>query len=514
MGHDGRWLWIAGLLLWCCGGLAGCANHEKRMATRVDWYLEANRHYDALDYLEGYLDHYPTSERAWRYRVNIRLAMDQRPQAAAEYWRLRTALGVHHLDALERVVHAGGAGWTLPEYFALSRCGAGGVGDLAFFEQTLLGHPVSQDASIVLAPPTETVLGVMRALPGRFGVDALPLIEEGLRHPSDEVRLDAGRALLRLDSAVGDDPGETSGETDTLLEGAFADSSPRVRRGMIEAVMLTGDPERWARVPLGEDENDAGVAVAWFGIVAPDDAQRASAVRARAATVAPVAAALTGLGEHAPPAKGDPRLGLAIRMGNGSCDERCWTRATVDLRRDLSTLAAPFVPLESGMLALMAADPDPVVRTSAARYLVHSSDRAALMPLLSDPEQGVRAAAAAALVAAGDDGGREALLVYLDQAGLEEKLSLVDALLRHQPHPFGEVALRLAGDETPLVRENALPAVATACADEHEAVFLLGLTDDDPHVVVRAAAALYLVATRMAANTPPPAPVNPPSGSE
>ncbi len=484
------WPWCSTLTLLAGLLLAGCASHEQKMASRVEWYLEANRHYEALDYLEGYLDRYPTSERAWRYRVNIRLALDQRAEAGAEYWRLHTALGVHHLDALERIVLGGGGGWTLLEYPAMARCGLGGTGDLAFFEQTLLGHPIGQDADIVLTPPTETVLGVMKALPGRFGPDALPLIEEGLGHGSEEVRLAAGRALLRTP------PGERD---DGLLRRAFRDPSPRVRRGMVEAAITTWDLDLWAAVPIGEGEDDPEVAVAWLGLIGPAEPQREAALRAEVAAVAPVAAALSGIPEEAPPARGDPRLQLAIALGAGQCDERCWSRAAVQTRREITTLAAPFVPLPDDILARMAADADAVVRTAAARYLVHDAAHPALAPLIADPEQGVRAAAAAAMVASARPEATGPLLAYLGTAGLEEKLSLADALLQAPDHPFGEVAVALARDATSLVRENALPAVAAMCADEHEALFLEGLTDEDPHVVVRAAAGLYLVAARVAA---------------
>jgi len=237
----------------------------------------------------------------------------------------------------------------------------------------------------------------------------------------------------------------------------------------------------------------------------------ADELRTQIAAVAPQAAALTGVRSLAPRTKGDPALALAVKVGKGQCDERAWSGNTTDLRRDLATLAAPFVPLTPEILALWAADPDPVVRTAAARYLVHGLDQPPLLALLSDPEQGVRAAAAAALVAGGDPAAANHLTSYLPRAGLEEKLSLVDALLRHQPHPYGVVAQQLSADATSLVREAAYPAVAAECRDDHEALFMQGLTDDDPHVVVRAAAALYLAASRIAAAAPAsPAPAQAP----
>ncbi len=133
---------LAGLALGLA--LAGCASHEKRMTRRVDALLEAGQHRRALDYLERYLDRHVQSLKAWEYRVRIRLDIDQRAHAGAEYWRLQKAMGRQHPEVLRQVVLGRGADWIVDDYAILARCGPDDLGDAAFFIAAVEGTPVRE----------------------------------------------------------------------------------------------------------------------------------------------------------------------------------------------------------------------------------------------------------------------------------------------------------------------------------------------------------------------------------
>lgn len=487
---------IAALLLSLAAG-AGCAHHHDRMMARVDWLLEAHQHRQALDYLERYLGRHPDNLDAWQHRVAIRLELDQRAAAAAEYWRLRTALNQPHLDVLHQVVLGANGDWIVSDYPPLARCATDDVMPLDGFAAILEGFTASEAAPVFIAPRRETVIGVMNALPGRHGTDALPLIEQVMGDPTPEVRLAAVEAAIRLAH-------QEPAAAQPLIQAAVEDRSSKVRLGTLARLLApTGAGDLLSLRPAA-GESDVGVALAWLAVAGRLEDEAAAEVRDAMVARFPLCAALA---PPLPPADDedslepppdaeipldDPLLALAAAIGSGSCDADCWNAASFPVRRTLLELTVPVWPLEPGVLALAAADTDMVVRSSVAGYLVVGVGDGSLLPLLEDEDQGVRQAAARALTLSGDVTATEPLTTFVAGAGLEEKLSVIDAMTHLPDNVFLPLARELMGDETALVREAAVPVVAAACSEDAEEVFVEGLTDDDPHVVVRSAAALYV----------------------
>jgi len=495
----GALLLITGLVL------GGCATHHQRMVDRTEWLLGAHRHRDALDYLERYLGRHAGDEEAWRYRVRIRLDLDQRAAAGAEYWRMQTALGRSEPELLRHVVLANGGGWTTDDFVPLARCGPDSVGGIELFEEQLLGRRAAPGSDIYLAPRQETVIGVMDALPGRFGAAAVPLLRDGFSQPAPETRLAAARAAVRLL-----DPAPELATP--LIQGALGDPSRTVRRGTLEA-LLTGnasvEPGTFEVMP---GEADPAVAVGWLALAATlGDGESAEIEAALEAAVPFVAAWSTpavaehdgdGADDAGPPDPGDAviaappgddplvLLAWSLRRGERSAAE-CLAQAPFEVRRSFALLVAPVLPLEPAVLEALATDTDVVVRTAVARYLVLGTGEGALLALLEDPEQGVRMAAARALATSGDPAALEALSRHFEAGGLEERLALLDAMLPLPSNPYLPLATAALGDELSLVRESAIAPVAASCGAEVGPAMFDALTDEDPHVVVRAAAALY-----------------------
>jgi HEAT repeat protein len=507
--------------------LSGCASHHQRMVDRVEWLVGSSQHRQALDYLERYLGRHPESLDAWKYKVSIRLDLDQRAAAAAEYWRLTEALGQPHPEVLGHVVLGGGGDWTVPDYAPLARCATDPIAAPDFFATILDGYTASESSPVFLAPRRETVIGVMDAMPGRYGAAAAPIVLAGLSDATPEVRLAAAHAAVRLahvDPATGW----------PMVRAVVHDATARVRRGALEALLSPTAAADLARLPAVKDgETDPAVLVAWLGLAARLDAEQGDALRRSIRGRAPMADALAGplppdpevcsdgpvvpAGET-PPGEADPLLDLASRVGLGTCDAACWADAGFPERRALMTLMAPVLPLQPALLEAAAADPDVFVRTELARYLEHSAADPALLALLEDPEQGVRMAAARALTRSADPAALAPLSAHAAASGMEEKLSLLHAMLTLAPNPYLPLVEELMSDEAGLVREAAVGPLASACGEETPARMRAALTDEDPHVVVRAAAALYLSIA-----VPPPAadeaaapdgPVDPGAGAE
>lgn len=491
--------------------LGGCAAHHQRMVDRTDWLLQANRHREALDYLERYLGRHAGNEEAWRYRIQIRLELEQRAAAGAEYWRMQTALGRSEPELLHHVVFAHGGGWTTDDFVPLARCGPDSVGNVALFEAQLLGRQAAPGSDIYLAPRQETVIGVMDALPGRFGAAAVPLLREGFSQPAPETRLAAAQAAVRL---LADAPELAR----PLVQGALGDPSRTVRRGTVEVLLAAGDVADIGGYEPMPGEANPGVAVGWLALAERMGDPRRTALTTALAAAVPFVEAWSaqapdadsgedGDGEgggtrgnrtdspaaQAPPGD-DPLVSLARSLRQGDREPADYlAEAPFEVRRSFALLVSPVLPLDGRVLEALAADPDMVVRTAVARYLVNGCGDGAVLGLLDDPEQGVRMAAARALAESGDPAALEALSRHFEAGGLEERLALLDAMLPLAPNPFLPLAAGAMGDELALVRESAVAPVASSCSEAVRPTLFAALTDEDPHVVVRAATALYPV---------------------
>ncbi len=481
-------------------GLGGCAAHQQRMVERTEWLLQAQQHREALDYLERYLGQHPTAAEAWRYRVRIRLELDQRAAAGAEYWRMQTALGRPEPELLGHVVLANGGQWTTDDFGPLARCGPDGIGDVALFEAQLLGRQSAPGSDIYLAPRQETVIGVMDALPGRFGEAAVPLIRGGFGEPAPETRLAAAAAAIRLLPAAPE-------LAQPLVQAALHDPSRTVRRGTLEALLLARDPGDLSAYQPMAGEADPAVAVAWLALAGRVDEPRAAELAGAMAATVPFAAAWwrpprptdpeDGAADEpveiaSPPELADPlvRLAWSLRQ-DGRAPADALGEAPFEVRRSLALLVAPVLPLEPELLAAVAADGDVVVRTAVADYLVHGTAAEGALGLLEDEQSGVRLAAGRALARSGDPAALEPLSAYFAAGGLEDRLVVLDAMRILTPNPYWPLARKALEDELALVRESAVAPVAAACTADVDPVLFAALTDDDPHVVVRAAAALY-----------------------
>jgi len=241
-------------------------------------------------------------------------------------------------------------------------------------------------------------------------------------------------------------------------------------------------------------ESEPAVAVAWLAFAGEWEGDRAFEVMEVATDVAPVVAALVpgAREDEGPVPSDDPLTKLATAVTRGTCDAVCWDTAPFPVRRTLVGLMAPVLLPPDPVLAAWLSDPDMVVRTEAARYLVRGTSEPRMLALLQDPEQGVRLAAARSLAESGDPMALEPLATMLRDAGMEEKLSVLDGMLQLPANPFLPLAIEAATDEAGLVREAAIGPVTASCGDGVEAFLLERLTDEDPHVVLRAAAGLYL----------------------
>ncbi|MDP7112013.1 MAG: HEAT repeat domain-containing protein, partial [Myxococcota bacterium] len=491
-----RHAWLAILALLAMD-LGGCTAHHQRMVDRTEWFLQAQQHREALDYLERYLGQHPGNAEAWRYRVRIRLDLDQRAAAGAEYWRMQTALGQPEPELLGHVVLANGGQWTTDDFGPLARCGPDGIGDLALFEQQLLGRQSAPGSDIYLAPRQETVIGVMDALPGRFGAGIVPLLRDGFSQPAPETRLAAAAATIRLLP--------TSPElARPLVQAALTDPSRTVRRGTLEALLTSaGAGDLTIYEPMA-GEADPAVAVGWLALAERVGGTRADELTATMAAAVPLAAAWrrpppVAAGEEedsaeeasqqGPPPGGDPQVALVWSLRHGDTTaSRPMAKAPFEVRRSLALLVAPVL-LESELLALLVDDPDVVVRTAMAEYLVRGTAAEPALVLLSDEQPGIRLAAARALTRSGDPAALEPLTAYFAAGWLEERLAVLESMRTLVPNPFDALARRALADELPLVREAAVALVAGSCADDLAPTLFAALTDDDPHVVVRAAAA-------------------------
>ena len=488
------------LLLWTVALLslvvAGCGNHEKKMIKRVDALLEAHQHRQALDYLERYLTSHVQSYKAWEYKVLIRLELDQRAAAGAEYWRLQTAMERQHPEVLERVVLNRGAGWIVDDYLPLARCGTDTLADVAFFDGVLEGEPSTPGSNVYITPRAEVVIGVMDALPGRFAAAAAPLIIRGQQHDVEEVRLAAAGAAVRL--AVLD-----ANTGDALLRTSLEDRAATVRRGTLVAMVGEDGLQNLGRYGISANEGNPSVAVAWLGLSGRMGEERALEVRTAAAAVDPTVAALVA--PESVDSNAFPMQTLAARFADGTLDGATWTRAAEGDKRSLIELVAPVLPPPPALVEALTTDGDRIVRITMASYLTSGVTHEPLLALLSDEEVGVRLAAARALASSGDAAALEPLQSFFDGGSFEEKLAILDAMSYRADTPFLPIAMKAQADALPLVRETAIKPLAASCSDENRARMLDALTDDEPHVVVRAATSLYITLLNM----PPETWINP-----
>lgn len=530
------------------------------MLRHVDQLRADARFDDALDVLERFLARHQGSYAGWRSRVLIRMEQDRRADAAREYARLAAALSRHAPEVLRDVVLGSGGQWLTSDYGALARCGPAGIADAAFFRDALTPKPIYPGSDVLVAVPGDRVTAAMRALPGRLGAGAAEVIAVGLDESEAMVRGEAARAALRLwrAGARGDDVAE-------LVRRGVGDGSPEARRALFRDLTAPGAGEAAAAFPPPLSDDHPGLAAllaAWrtarsaagdAGALA--EAERIAAVTdglPRTIALAALARDGGGLEPAAPgialdargfavstrvPGRPSPPVSPATALeegavrGPGGAERlvaawalaRAWPRtypadlvaaswraAAAEDRREAAAALSAYDPADGGILvSAVTADGDTLVRASLARGLRGWSPGAergaALAVLLRDASPAVRATAAETAAGLADPDLAAALGAAFDAADASTKVQILAALAAAGTGPYAPLARGALADPDPAVREAAVDAVVASCDPAGLEALVAALGDPEPHVAVRAAAAVYLLVGGSGAPAVPPA---------
>ncbi|GEM_PF-2539755 len=517
-------LLIAGL----AAGTVSCKTPEQKMIEQVEKLREQGKYDAALGYLEKYLGKYSDSLAGWRFRVLIRLDQEKRPEAAAEYSALNGALARHEPEVLREVVLGAGGRWLVSDYASLARCGSASLAGPAFFQDVLTPKHLGEGSMTKVAVRSSEVAAVIDALPGNLDPNATWDIVSGFggdANPDLQARTvrAAGRHVAR-----GDFGQEKVAEAIALIATAASSSSEELREaGLLAAIRLPDGP--------GKEEFLGGVVTS---LADAGDVHRATAL----ALIGPDGAGvggwtgdrLQGWAETAPgplrvlgvagitAAKPDRKrmkflkktaaggtagekfaaaAALQLLPDAGWADPKAaWQAADVEGRREW----APVLVRGRGkdraawVMAVLADDDALVTQAATAALAVPGVgadtmvDRA-LEQALSVGDSATRAGAAAAAVARGSDGlglAIQGLFSQGDDRVMNDVLQAIVADGGAQWRSVVELGLKA---EIPTVRELAVDAAAATCAEENKPLMEQLLTDEDPHVAVRAAAALYLL---------------------
>ncbi len=509
--------------------LAGCLSPEQRMALKVEGMMERQQYEGALRYLDGYLGKHSKSLNGWRYRVLIRLEQGDRATAAEEYVALNEALSRHEPEVLREVVLGGGGRWLLSDYRALARCAPKGVADAAFFADLVEPKHLGEGSMSKVAVADDEISAVIDALPGRLNASetwpvvqrfierapadrALKLTYAAARHlASGGLKIDqTGEALgvLRSSASSGDVALREAAllGTLTLPNGESAEGfaahvatdllTVDLQRGL-SAVLLGprgAGVTSWSDTTLSHWAETGADPVRVLAIAAKI-AQGGEADKARIALLDRAAESLDVATKLAAVVAG----ALVPNWTRGPALEATWSALDVDARRVWGPVFVRSNSKGSGAWArAVLGDSDAVVGEQSALAMGFPSPgnaevEEALTGAMQSLDPSTRAAAAGAavrrgamslgnpvgtLLANGDDRATEAVLLALRETGQS-----------------GWDAATKLGMESPVptTRELAVDAtVATCDPGRRDQMFGL-LSDDDPHVAVRAASALYLL---------------------
>lgn len=502
----------------------GCLTPEQKMVKTVDRLLAREAYDDALSYLERYLTKHDQSLAGWRYRVLIRLDQAERALAAGEYAALNEALKRHEPNVLREVVLGAGGRWLISDYRSLARCAPEGVADVSFFADRLDAKHLGSGSMTKVAVSADEVGAVLDALPGRLppgetwalvaahggaqdeglrrrvvaaagrhlatgelgpakAAEALGILEAGALAPEESVR---EQALL---STLGLPEGEGRAAFTAGLVGALNGGGDAVRSA---SLFLLGPglagPTAWSDELLAAWSADPGVlGILALGQVVARDPSRANVRQfdKRTQVGSPAVKLLSGVG-----------------MGDSvSAEQKAgWSGAPAELRRTWAPVFVRSMAADRGpWTARILADSDALVTAGAAAAMAlpgRGDDPAVdafLEQAMNASDPGTRAAAASAAVRRGADGlalSVEGLFSRGDDRVMNDVLeALVDA---GSPAYQQLVAAGLRA-ELPLAREKAVDAAAASCLPQHKELMTALLQDEDPHVAVRAASALYLL---------------------
>jgi hypothetical protein len=505
--------------------LTGCLTPEQRMIVKVEHFMAADRYDDALGYLDTYLGKHHKSLAGWRYRVLIRLDQEDRALAAGEYAALNEALERHEPDVLREVVLGAGGRWLLSDYRALARCAPAGVVDAAFFADLVEPKHLGQNSLTKVAISADEIGAVLDALPGalpaaetwavvaKFEDDADPRIR-------GRVVRAAGRHL-----ASGGLSAQATGQAIEILRSAALSSDAELREGaLLATLVLPEGPGQedfvgnlvTALAAAGDGPRTASLFLLGPGMRGPtawtpeqlsgwaettEGPLRVLAVSALHAAE-PKSERARFLGEAAASQVPWRRLAAAAAFdhGAGGAAGEAWAGLTTEDKR---VWGPAFVRTAAGdrgtWVKLILGESDAVTTQAAAAALalpgagddpdVNPSLEAALQVM--DPA--TRASAARAVVV------REAEGLALSVQGLfaqGQDRVMTDVL--HGLVDSGNTAWQPLVDQglkadLPMIRELAVDAAAASCRTDANDLMLGLLADEDPHVAVRAASALYLM---------------------
>lgn len=509
---------------------AGCMSPEQRMALKVETMMERQQYEGALRYLDTYLGRHSQSLNGWRYRVLIRLEQGERATAAAEYVALNEALARHEPEVLKEVVLGGGGQWLLSDYRALARCAPAGVADAAFFADLVEPKHLSEGSMSKVAVSDDVIGAVIDALPGTLTPsETWPVVAQFAERADVErsVRIvgsaarhlatggltvaQTGEALDRLrDAASSKEPSLREAALLGALELPDGDGVEGFAADVAGALIATGDLDRGIAALLlgprgtGPTGWSADTLASWAQ-TAPEPA-RVIAVAALASQGGGVDKAQIALLDRAA-ASSDPATKLAAVVAGGLVEgwvkapelSATWSALDVDDRRRWGPVFVRTAADDAtGWATVALRDSDAVVAEASAAALgfpseAHGGVEAALAAAMESADPSVRAAAAAAavrrnaqalgnpvgsLLAKGDDRATELVLIALRETGTKG----------------WDAAVKLGMESpVPTTRELAVDAAVATCDPDRQAQMFELLSDEDPHVAVRAASALYLL---------------------
>ncbi len=497
--------------------------HEQKMIAKVEHWMERARYDDALSYLDGYLSKHDKSLVAWRYRVLIRLDQEKRAVAASEYSALATALGRQEPSVLAEVVLGAGGRWLLSDYKSLARCAPVGLADAAFFADLLEAKHLGEGSLTKVAVSSEELVAVVDALPGSLAAGSTwPLVQRALAHEQAEIRARGLAAVGRHLHAGGLSDSDTGAALEALRSGAASGEALLREEALVAALSLPEGPGRADFV--GEIVSrlaavgDAPRAVSLF-LLGPSASGPAVWTEEQLQSwnktkLGPLVALTRGevvLRGGSRKAKrslqkalrgggAGVRLAGAVGAAAGSSFASVWSQLSTDERRAWGGAFVRGRQRDQGLwLDGVLGDSDALVVQGALSALAVTGldatpeEAAALGRALSSDDASTRALAAstavrrgalevadavAALLASGDDRAADGVLRALVATGAGGWAAAVQAALR---------------SPLPMVRELAVDAAASSCDPAQREAMAALLSDDDPHVAVRAASALYLL---------------------
>jgi hypothetical protein len=503
--------------------LSGCLGHEQQMIVKVERFLEQERYDHALRYLETYLEKHHRILSGWRYRVLIRLEQEDRALAASEYAALSSALERHEPDVLREVVLGAGGRWLLSDYRALARCAPEGVVDVAFFQDLLEAKHLGTGSLTKVAVSGDEIAAVIDALPGSLPAEGAWGVVEGYAdHPDGKIRRRVVRAAGRHLAAGGLTEAQTGQALEILRQAALADEAlregalvaslylpvgpgrPEFIAALVTALAAAGDEQRaMALFLLGPQSEGPTWDVEQLGTWAEtaEGVLRTLAV-ARLYGLAPTRDRVRYLGKRDKSGVTSERLAAIVGTARDDAPRAAevWASIPADERRQWAPAVVRTMADDRGTWTKLAiTDSDAVVAQQAARAMAlpRVGDDDATAPALEAGMQAMdpatRAYAARAVVVRGAAGLSLAVQGLFSQGQDRVMNEVLQGMVEDGSDEWAPlVQLGLRAD-LPTIRELAVDAAVASCREEDQELMKELLDDEDPHVAVRAASALYLL---------------------